>query len=145
MPKERYIEKIEENIPFGTEGYQAFRDYHEIVPDAFNSSTSGNMTVEQLTDVLNNLDEYSGSFFDEDLVELTADMYEDLGIISSEKRTFDSTKVYRAPDYHGKGSSTSWDELKQEVEEALEAVEKRATQEHSIKGLQMKLDEIEEA
>ncbi len=129
MSTEMYIEKIEENIPFGTDGYEAFRDYHGIVPDAFSESTTRTMTLEQLTDAVNDL-EYSGSFSEEELVELTADMYEELGLISSKKRTLDRAKVYRAPDYHGRGGSKSWDELKQQVDEALEAVERRATAEH---------------
>lgn len=145
MVKKRYIQEIEDNIPFGTEGYEAFREYHEIVPDAFDGSVSTRMTLEQLNDAVNELEEYNGVFIGEELVELTADMYEDLGIISSETRTFDGQKIYRAPEYHGKGSTTSWDELKEEVEKALEHVERRATHEHSVRGLQMTLDDIEEA
>lgn len=111
--------------------YDTFRDNMHVVPESFQASTSNQLTLSQLTDVANSLDldRYDGTVFTENELELTADTYDQLGIIGSDVKTFTGETVYKSPDYHGRGGSRSWDDIVAELHETVLEVEKNFSRE----------------
>ena len=102
--------------------YETFKDNISTVPDAFQEAVTSEVTIDQLTEIVNNLDsvDYRGT----SEVRITADTYGKLGIIETDERTLTGKTVYRAPNYNGRGSSKSWDDIVTELEDAALQAEK---------------------
>jgi hypothetical protein len=125
--REHYVEDFKEMIQNERLQYETFKQHINVVPDAFQNSVSNHLSLAQLTDVANNLEgeNYEGRVFQEDELELTADTYDELGIIRSDVKIRTGDKIYKAPDYHGRGGSTSWNEIVTELNEAVEKAERQ--------------------
>ncbi|WP_414838328.1 hypothetical protein ACK3SF_02900 [Candidatus Nanosalina sp. VS9-1] len=115
-----YVRTFREMLQNEADDYETFAENVHVVPDAFKASVTNNLTLDQLTDVANDLDEgrYDGRRFESEEVAVTADFYDRIGIIGSEEKIFTGETVYRAPDYHGRGGSKSWSEIVDEVQKA---------------------------
>ena len=122
--KERYTDQFLDMIQDDRLRYETFKDNISTVPDAFQESVSREMDLDQLTEMINNLDQPDYSV-EQAEVEITADTYDSLGIIESDRRTLSGTKLYRAPNYNGRGASTSWNEIVTELSEAALEAEKQ--------------------
>lgn len=126
-----YTEKFSEMLESNIQEYAVFKKHKDKVPEAFQTAYKNTMNTETLTEVVNNqLDEQELS---QETVETVAEVYSDLGIIERNQErgvaqhatdTFEQKTVYRAPNYHGKGSSTSWSDIKQEIEKSLSFAER---------------------
>ena len=118
----RYTQEFYEMIEDDRLQYETFKDNIRTVPDAFQEAVTSEMTIDQLTEIVNSLDsvDYQGT----SEVRITADTYSRLGIIETDTRTFSGTTVYRAPNYNGRGSSKSWDDIVTELEHAALQAEK---------------------
>ncbi len=82
------------------------------------------MDLDQLTEMINSLDQPDYSVSSSE-VKITADTYDELGVIESDVRTRTGMKVYSAPNYNGRGASTSWNEIVADLSEAALEAEKK--------------------
>lgn len=136
---DRYVYQLKQLLQQERHRYNTFKQNLSLIPQAFQDAAKNQMTLEQLTEKANALEEYEG--ISKNGVRLTAETYDQLGIIGSEKKTFSGQKVYRAPRYHGKGHSTSWDEIQEELEEAVGEAEKMHAWERERSRQQQGLEE----
>lgn len=125
--REHYVEDFKEMIQDERLQYETFKEHINVVPDVFQKSVSNHISLEQLTDIANGLEGemYQDRKFREEDVEMTADTYDELGIIRSDVKMRTGEKIYKAPDYHGRGGSTSWNEIVEELNEAVEKAERQ--------------------
>lgn len=128
---EMYADVLEEVMRDEQLQYDTFRDSMRVVPESFQASVTNRMNLSQLTEVANNLDldRYDSKNFTENEVELTAETYDQLGIIRSEAETFSGETVYIAPEYHGRGGSRSWNDILEELHETALELEKNFSRE----------------
>lgn len=137
---ERYVDPLKELIQTDRNKYNIFKENLSVLPAVFQDSVTNQMTLEQLTETAESLEAYKGNLSEND-IRVTADIYDDLGIITSERKTFSGDIVYRAPNYHGKGSSRSWGEIQADLEEAVEDAEKMHAWEQERSRQQQGLEE----
>lgn len=125
--REHYVEDFKEMMQDERLQYKTFKQHINVVPDAFQNSVSSHLSLEQLTEIANGLngEMYQDRNFREEDVEMAADTYDKLGIIRSDVKMRTGDKVYKAPDYHGRGGSTSWNEIVEELNEAVEKAERQ--------------------
>lgn len=125
--RERYVDELKEMIQTEHERYRIFKDNFTTLSTVFDNTVTASMKLPELVSAANEMDiaELENSFISEREVETTADIYDNLGIISSERQTLTGEKVYKAPDYHGRGGSKSWNDIEEELHQATEEAEKR--------------------
>lgn len=127
--KKFYIETLADIMQDDRLQYETFRQNIRTVPDAFDESVTGSLKLSQLTEIVNDLDTdaYDGKTFDSSEIEMIADTYDELGLISSDRKPVSRDKLYTAPDYHGRGHTTSWNTIVSDLEDATVIVEKKAS------------------
>ncbi|MFB6115243.1 MAG: hypothetical protein ABEK04_03040 [Candidatus Nanohalobium sp.] len=124
---EKYVDTLKDLLQDNRLQYETFKQNMHAVPDSFQEATSNHLTLTQLRDVASNLEgeNYKGREFSERDIKFTADTYDRLGIISTDTKSFSGETVYKAPNYHGRGASTSWDEIVEDLSTAVAEAERR--------------------
>lgn len=122
---EFYVEALTEFMEDDQAAYEVFRSNIEVVPEIFQESVTSTLKVDQLKAVSDEMD--YDKVFTRDELDTVAQVYDRLGVIESGTKSFSGTTFYRAPDYHGRGGTKSWDEIVDEVEEACLDAERTVT------------------
>jgi len=126
-----YTEKFSEMLENNIQEYAVFKKHKDTVSEAFQTAYKNMMNTETLTEVVN--EELGEQELSQETVETVAEVYSDLGIIERNQErgvahhaedTFEQKTVYRAPNYHGRGRTSSWSDIKQEIEKSLSFAER---------------------
>jgi hypothetical protein len=125
--KERFLELLEQDRKI----YERLNRNLGVVPEIGRQLGRGAMLdVSQAVEIANESNNgiLESSVFSEDFMKFLLDFYDDLGIISSEEKInvygdAETRLKYRFPNYHGKGYSSSWTEIEEELEEAAREAE----------------------
>ncbi len=121
--REEYFEDLMvAGAPIQETEYGLFKEHYRDVASALDSMKSSKLSLEQIREAMVEHEETAALTGKE--LERVMDHYDNLGIVTSEVKTFDRRKVYRIPSYSGRGTTKSWpdivDELEQDMKEAEE-------------------------
>lgn len=128
---DRYVDDLTDLLEDESATYEIFKNFYPVVARSFDSAVSREITVDQLGDIAYDVSNDSlpplpsNQISGRNMLETTADVYDDLGFISSEVKTFSGEKFYRVPNYDGRGWSKSWEDIVEEVEQAIEMTEQK--------------------
>lgn len=122
---DNYSRTFEDLIREEDGSYETFKEYHIFMPEISQTTPTNSMSLQQLTHAVNDLegDEYWEQVVSEDPVKTTAEVYQDLGVISSREKAITQEKIYEIPDYHGKGNTISWENILNRIKMSMDNVE----------------------
>lgn len=128
---DRYVEDLTGLLEDESATYEVFKNFYPVVAQSFDSAVSREVTFEQLGDIAYDVSNDSlpplpsNQDSGRNMLETTADVYDDLGFISSDVKTFSGEKFYKIPNYNGRGWSKSWEDIVEEVEQAIDLTEQK--------------------
>ena len=130
---EYFEDLIVPGAPIKETDYGLFKESYKDVAATLDSMISSELSIGQIRE---------GMMETEDVVALKGkDLesvmthYDNLGIVTSKVKSFDLRTVYQVPNYHGRGSISSWNSIVKELEEDMKDAEQIHCWKHQGEGI----------